>query len=35
MPTKTKSVSSPGGRPQTAVELAPEGALAATIPRPW
>jgi type IV pilus assembly protein PilM len=34
MPTKTKSVSSPGGRPQTAVELAPEGALAATIPAP-
>lgn len=31
MPSKTKSVSSPGGRPQTAVELAPEGALAATI----
>jgi type IV pilus assembly protein PilM len=34
MPTKTKSVSSPGGRPQTAVELAPEGVLAATIPAP-
>ena len=34
MPSKTKSVSSPGGRPQTAVELAPEGALAATIPAP-
>jgi type IV pilus assembly protein PilM len=34
MPSKTKSVSRPGGRPQTAVELAPEGALAATIPAP-
>jgi type IV pilus assembly protein PilM len=34
MPSKTKSVSSPGGRPQTAVELAPEGVLAATIPAP-
>jgi hypothetical protein len=32
MPNKTKSVSSLGGRPQTAVEVAPEGALAATIP---
>jgi type IV pilus assembly protein PilM len=34
MPSKTKSVSSSGGRPQTAVELAPEGVLAATIPVP-
>lgn len=31
MPTKNKSTSN-GGRPHTAVELAPEGALAATIP---
>jgi type IV pilus assembly protein PilM len=32
MPSKDKS-KSPSGRPQTAVELAPEGALAATIPQ--
>jgi type IV pilus assembly protein PilM len=32
MPSKTKSVSNSGGRPQAAVEIAPEGALAAAIP---
>lgn len=32
MASKPKSVSPSGGRPQTAVELAPEGALAATLP---
>ena len=32
MPTKTQSVSKPGGRPLAAVEVAPEGALAAAIP---
>ena len=32
MATKARPASKPGGRPQTAVEIAPEGALAATIP---
>lgn len=32
MATRAKSLTKPGGRPQTAVEIAPEGALAATIP---
>jgi len=32
MSIKGKLTSKPGGRPQTAVEIAPEGALAATIP---
>ena len=32
MPSKSKPVNNAGGRPQTAVELAPEGVLAATLP---
>jgi type IV pilus assembly protein PilM len=32
--SRNKTVSSSGGRPQTAVELAPDGALAAAIPAP-
>ena len=34
MASKTKATTTHSGRPQTAVELAPEGALAATIPAP-
>jgi len=32
MPSKQVSKNKPGGRPRTAIELAPEGVLAATIP---
>jgi type IV pilus assembly protein PilM len=33
MPIKESSKNKPGGRPRTAIELAPEGVLAATIPQ--
>jgi len=33
MPSKENSKNQPGGRPRTAIEVAPEGVLAATIPQ--